>query len=711
MTDRLRDRLGRRGRGRARRRDRGDRHRPPPARRGAARLPDPAPGDLAAIRSPSSARPGSPTSSRSRCAAPRRAERELDLVALATVADLVPLRGENRALVRRGLAVARRARRPGMRALMAVAVDGPGAPRRGRLRLPPRAADQRRRAPLPRRRRGRADADRRRGPRRRDRRRARARQPRAARGRARGARRPPRRARRELPDELGRRAPGWCSPARAGTRAWSGSSPRGWSSAIAARWSLIALDARRRGPRLGPQHPGLRPARRRCGPASAHLSRYGGHRAAAGLEIEAGRGRRLPRAPSPPTARTALADAPAGAAEVVDAVVGGESLGHDVAEQLDAAGAVRQRQPRRPAARPGGQARRRAADGGGGPPRALHADQRRRAGRSGVAFGVNGSLAAAAAASRVDVSVELELNEWNGAVEPRVVLGEVYPVERRARPRTRCELSRRGVLAPPRARARRASSARGRRRRAARPARARRSTAAAARRSRRSPRSPRAARRCWRCAPTRSAAASWSSARRARPGSAAASSRSSPRASPTPPSPPPRRRVIAAGCGVVLADWAALAPRPGPRRALPPRGRHRPAAVRAPRPPGRARRGLPAPPRRAAPRPSSRCACTPTSGRRGARSPSSTGRSARAAGGLDPAAARAVLCGERPRPPALARGRRARRPGCSPSSSSCAGTVQAQIGRSGSYPRRGRISSDPRRSSPTATATRRVGDT
>ena len=49
------------------------------------------------------------------------AERDLDLVALATVADLVPLRGENRALVRRGLAEARRARRPGLRALMAAA--------------------------------------------------------------------------------------------------------------------------------------------------------------------------------------------------------------------------------------------------------------------------------------------------------------------------------------------------------------------------------------------------------------------------------------------------------------------------------------------------------------------------------------------------------------------------------------------------------------
>ena len=46
-------------------------------------------------------------------------EDDLDLVALATVADMMPLDGENRTLVREGTAVARRAARPGMRALMA----------------------------------------------------------------------------------------------------------------------------------------------------------------------------------------------------------------------------------------------------------------------------------------------------------------------------------------------------------------------------------------------------------------------------------------------------------------------------------------------------------------------------------------------------------------------------------------------------------------
>lgn len=53
-------------------------------------------------------------------------EELLDLVALGIVADLAPLLGENRALVRRGLAVLNRAERLGVRALMEVAGVRPG---------------------------------------------------------------------------------------------------------------------------------------------------------------------------------------------------------------------------------------------------------------------------------------------------------------------------------------------------------------------------------------------------------------------------------------------------------------------------------------------------------------------------------------------------------------------------------------------------------
>jgi single-stranded-DNA-specific exonuclease len=53
----------------------------------------------------------------------------LDLVALATVADVVPLQGLNRALVRQGLAILRGRARPGLAALMDVAgLDGPVQP-------------------------------------------------------------------------------------------------------------------------------------------------------------------------------------------------------------------------------------------------------------------------------------------------------------------------------------------------------------------------------------------------------------------------------------------------------------------------------------------------------------------------------------------------------------------------------------------------------
>jgi single-stranded-DNA-specific exonuclease len=55
------------------------------------------------------------------------AEQDLELVALATVADLMPLRDENRSLVRGGLAQLANTARPGLRALMEIARVDPGA--------------------------------------------------------------------------------------------------------------------------------------------------------------------------------------------------------------------------------------------------------------------------------------------------------------------------------------------------------------------------------------------------------------------------------------------------------------------------------------------------------------------------------------------------------------------------------------------------------
>jgi single-stranded-DNA-specific exonuclease len=53
------------------------------------------------------------------------AAEDIDLAALATVCDLVPLRGENRRIVREGLVALGRTQRPGLRALMEVAGVAP----------------------------------------------------------------------------------------------------------------------------------------------------------------------------------------------------------------------------------------------------------------------------------------------------------------------------------------------------------------------------------------------------------------------------------------------------------------------------------------------------------------------------------------------------------------------------------------------------------
>jgi single-stranded-DNA-specific exonuclease len=52
----------------------------------------------------------------------------LDLVAIGTIADVAPLNGDNRALVRAGLKVLSEARRPGIRALLELAKIEPGTP-------------------------------------------------------------------------------------------------------------------------------------------------------------------------------------------------------------------------------------------------------------------------------------------------------------------------------------------------------------------------------------------------------------------------------------------------------------------------------------------------------------------------------------------------------------------------------------------------------
>jgi single-stranded-DNA-specific exonuclease len=348
---------------------------------------------------------------------PPAAERDLDLVALATVADMVPLTGENRSLARRGIAELRRGRRPGVRALAAAAGlelehldEGDIA-----FRLAPRlnaagrlyradagvelllGEDPERAAEIARELDG-ANHERRETERRV-----------LAEAEA---------TLRELPPEQRSAAgivlagEGW-HPGVIGIVA----------SRIAERHGrpalLIAL-AESRGKGSGRSVPGfdLLAALREC---SGQLLRFGGHRAAAGFEVEAERVGEL-RAAFAAAADRAMPDGPPPARERIDAVVGAESLGTDVAEQLRALGPFGQGNPEvrllvpwarvgdlRPMGESGRHARFHLRTAGGS--------------ARGVAFNAAGALERAGGGP-CDMTVRLELNHWNGAVEPRVVLGE-----------------------------------------------------------------------------------------------------------------------------------------------------------------------------------------------------------------------------------------------------------------------------------------------
>ena len=346
---------------------------------------------------------------------------DLDLVALATVADLVPLRGENRSLVRRGLELARRAQRPGLRALCAAAGVSPTRLDEGDLafRLGPRinaagrlyradaavelmlTADESRAEAIA------ADLDR------------------------------ANRERREVETEVLAEA----ERARAALPAELAGGPalvlagEGWHPGVigivASRLAdehlvptvLVALGPGGRGRGSGRSVPGfdLLAALSACGD---HLVAYGGHRAAAGIEIDGSRIDSFRRAFCEHAATVLGPDARA-APEPIDAVVGCESLGLDVAEQLRRLGPFGIGNPEVrllvPAARladvrPMGSGDRHA--------RFTLATGSRRA--LGVAFGVNGELAEAAREGPLDASVGLEVNRWNGAIEPRVVLEGVH---------------------------------------------------------------------------------------------------------------------------------------------------------------------------------------------------------------------------------------------------------------------------------------------
>lgn len=355
----------------------------------------------------------------------REPSEDLDLVALATIADVVPLVGENRALARRGLRALQGTPKPGLRALMAVARVDPArvdertaafalAPRinaAGRLRRADaglelmltedraRAAQvaqeldrvNRERRAVEHAIRGQAEAQ--------------IAELRAARGGA------------DLPRALVLAGEGWHA---------------GVIGIVASRLAethrrpvvLIALDGEhgRGSGRAGCEAFDLLGGLSAC---SEHLSRYGGHRAAAGLEIE------RERAPGFAQALAAyadgvLTDADTAVLERVDAVVDGAELGMTLAEELQRLAPFGQGNREvalmLPAARfldvrPMGEGKHArftvSSDDG----------QRARA----VAFHTGRGNLAVGEGEPAQATFTLEINEWNGASEPRLVLRHARP--------------------------------------------------------------------------------------------------------------------------------------------------------------------------------------------------------------------------------------------------------------------------------------------
>ncbi len=345
----------------------------------------------------------------------------LDLVALATVADVVPLVGENRALVKRGLEEVRRASRPGMRALLEASRCEPTQLDEGDLafRLAPRinAAGRLYRADA-----GvelflTEDEDR-------------AKEIASELNRANSERRGTERevdaaaeaARRELPDEL-REAP-------ALVLAGEGWHP-GVIGIVASRLVerhrrpvvVVSLDEEGGGRGSGRSIPGfdLLAGLEAC---AEHLVRFGGHRAAAGLELRAedlGAFREAFAA----HATSVLDPEDLKRTERIDAMVGGANLGLDLAEELSRLAPFGMGNPGVRLLVPSARVRDVRPMGEGKHARfSLHSGSHQ---ALGVAFGR--SKLGVGDDDPVDAAVRLEVNHWNGAVEPRVVLRELYPVE------------------------------------------------------------------------------------------------------------------------------------------------------------------------------------------------------------------------------------------------------------------------------------------
>ncbi len=154
---------------------------------------------------------------------------------------------------------------------------------------------------------------------------------------------------------------------------------------------------------------------------AGHLVGFGGHKAAAGLEIEAAKVDAFRQAFAAHAAAV-LTPEDLVRVERVDAIVGGASLGLELAEELGRLAPFGMGNPGVRLLVPSARVRDVRQMGEGKHSRfSLHSGSHR---ALGVAFG-KPSLGVGED-DLIDAAVRLEVNRWNGAVEPRLVLRELY---------------------------------------------------------------------------------------------------------------------------------------------------------------------------------------------------------------------------------------------------------------------------------------------
>ncbi|HTP19858.1 MAG TPA: single-stranded-DNA-specific exonuclease RecJ [Solirubrobacteraceae bacterium] len=342
-------------------------------------------------------------------------EDDVELVALATVADLMPLVGENRRLVREGLVALSRTSRPGLRALMTVAKADPSALDTGVLafRLAPRinAAGRLRRA----------DA-----------------------GLELLLTRDARRAA-EIASELDRvnterriveQRIVWEAEeqvAEHGERFSYVLAGEGWHPGVVGIVASRVVERHHRPVVVVALEGDAGSGSARSIPGfdllaglhvtAEHLDRYGGHRAAAGMAIRRDRVEAFREAFERHAAGVLLPEMLV-PRERVDAIASGCELGLELAEELERLEPCGMGNPRSRLLVPGARLR---------DPRPMGEGRHVRfvVGSGGtsaraVAFGCGGQLGIKPD-EPADATFRLERNFWNGAVEPRLVLGHARP--------------------------------------------------------------------------------------------------------------------------------------------------------------------------------------------------------------------------------------------------------------------------------------------